>query len=372
MWVWFTTNGFWILVAVVVGLIVFLAIKRWAESLIRRIIPEQLHEQLDGILRVVAWTVIGIGGLLIFLSITAVTISTLGGDVSPVLAAVGNWLLDHGLRMALIIGLSFLFFRAVKAVLPYFIQRSMKPSGRSRKAKEELKKRAATLSGVLIQGISIIIVLIAIFMLLSELDIDVTAALAGLGIVGVAVGFGAQWLVRDLIAGFFVFLENQYNVGDVIQVGTTWGVVEEMSLRRTIARDLDGARHVIPNGEIRILSNYTQDISRVNLDVSVAYKEDLDRVISLMRQTWQMMAEDTIWGVHIKSKDPIILRVNEFGNSGIIIKIAGDTVPMMKWEVMGEYRRRIKQVFDDMGIEIPWPHTKLYFGDDSVKKRLSK
>ncbi|MHA1939735.1 MAG: mechanosensitive ion channel family protein, partial [Candidatus Thorarchaeota archaeon] len=300
MWIWFTDNGFWILVAVIVGLIVFLALKRWAGSLIRKVVPKQLHEQLDGILIAVTWAVIAIGGLLIALSITAVIISTLGGDITPVLASMADWLLDHGVRIVIIIGLSYLFSRAVKAVLPYFIQRSMKPRSRSRRAKEELMKRADTLSRILVQGISVIIGLIAVFMILSELDIDVTAALAGLGIVGLAVGFGAQYLVRDLIAGFFVFLENHYNVGDVIQVGEIWGIVEEMSLRRTIARDLDGARHVIPNGEIRVLSNLTQDMSRVNLNIGVAYKEDVDRVMSLMRQTWQLMADDPRWGAYFK------------------------------------------------------------------------
>lgn len=372
MWQWFLSNGIWILVAIIIGLMVFIALKHWAGRLLRKVVPEALHGQMDDVLRIMTWVIIGIGGVLIILSVTAVIIAALGGNVDPILAAIGGWMLEHGVRIFIVIGIAYLVHRLARVLTPRLIERSITGSRRGRRAKAELKKRAETLSHILTQVIAIVIVLIALFMVLTELGINVTAGIAGLGIIGISVGFGAQWLIRDLIAGFFVFLENQYNVGDVIQVGETWGIVEDMSLRRTIARDLDGARHVIPNGEIRILSNYTQDISRVNLDISVAYKEDVDRVMSVMRQTWQAMAEDPRWGAYCKSKDPIVLRVNEFGSSGIIIKIAGDTIPMMKWEIMGEYRRRIKQVFDDMGIEIPWPHMKLYLGDEPVKKRLSR
>ena len=184
---------------------------------------------------------------------------------------------------------------------------------------------------------------------------------------GVAIGFGAQYLIRDLIAGFFVYLENQYNVGDVIRTGDVAGIVEELSLRRTILRDLDGARHVIPNGEVRIVSNLTQEWSRAHLNISVAYKEDLDRVMVLMRQTWEEMKQDPNWGPDMLSETPWLLRVEEFGNSGITIKMVGETRPIKQWDVMGEFRRRIKKVFDEQGIEIPWPHTKVYFGNPLTK-----
>jgi len=372
MWEWFTANGVWILVALVIGLILFLALKRWANRLIRKVVPEPLHEQLDGILKAITWVTIGIGGVLIALSIAAVTISTLGRDITPALGAIGSWLLGHGVRIFIIIGLAYLFHQLAKTLMPRFIERSITMRGRGRRAREEMKKRIQTLSHILTQGITVIITLIAIFMILSELEIDITAALAGLGIAGLAVGFGAQYLIRDLIAGFFVFLENQYNVGDVIKVGDTFGIVEEVSLRRTVTRDLDGARHVIPNGEIRILSNYSQEMSRAHLNISVAYKEDLDRVMALMRKTWEEMSADDTWSRYIQSKTPQILRVDEFGDSGITIKLVGWTEPIMQWDVMGEYLRRIKKVFDQEGIEIPWPHMKLYFGDESVKKGLSK
>ena len=340
--------------------------------MIRKFVPAQLNEQLDEILKVVAWVIIGIGGVLIALSVAAVTISTLGGDITPALETVGGWLIQHGIRILIIIGLAYLIHRSSKVLTPRLIEGSITMRGRGRRAREELRKRTQTLSHILTQLIAIIIIIIATFMVLSELEINIAAALAGLGIVGIAVGFGAQYLIRDLISGFFVFLENQYNVGDVIKAANTAGIVEEMSLRRTVLRDLDGARHMIPNGEIRVLSNLTQDWSRVHLNISVAYKEDLDRVMALMRKTWEEMAEHPKWSHYMQAKTPGILRVNEFGDSGIVIKLVGATKPIMQWDVMGEYRLRIKRVFDEEGIEIPWPHMKLFLGDDSVKKGLSK
>ncbi|HEY82784.1 MAG TPA: mechanosensitive ion channel family protein [Dehalococcoidia bacterium] len=372
MWAWFTANGVWILVALVSGLILFLALKRWANRLIRKTVPEPLHEQLDGIVKTATWVTIAIGGVLIGLSVAAVTLSALGGDITPALGAIGSWLAGHGVRILIIIGIAYLFHRLTKALAPRLIEQTITIRGRGRRAREEMRKRTQTLSRILIQGIAVIIALIATFMVLSELGIDITAALAGLGIVGLAVGFGAQYLIRDLIAGFFVFLENQYNVGDVIKVGDTFGMVEEVSLRRTITRDLDGARHVIPNGEIRVLSNYSQGMSRAHLNISVAYKEDLDRVMALMRKTWEEMSADETWSRHIQSRTPQILRVNEFGDSGITIKLVGWTEPIMQWDVMGEYLRRIKRVFDQEGIEIPWPHMKVYFGDELGKKGLPR
>jgi small-conductance mechanosensitive channel len=129
-----------------------------------------------------------------------------------------------------------------------------------------------------------------------------------------------------------------------------------------VLRDLDGAKHTIPHGNIGVVSNHTQELARANLNISVAYKEDLDRVMEIMKKTWEELAQDPAWSSYIISQSPTVLRVNEFADSGIYIKIVGDTKPIQQWSVMGEYRRRIKRVFDEEKIEIPWPHTMLYFG----------
>jgi len=228
-------------------------------------------------------------------------------------------------------------------------------------SKEGIKKRADTLLSVFIGAGRIFIGVVVIFMVLSELDIPIAPVLASFGIAGIAVGFGAQYLIRDLIAGIFVLLENQYRVGDWVRVADVAGLVEEVGLRKTVLRDFDGTIHHVPNGEIRVASNFARKFSRVNLNVSVAYDTDLDHAISVINRVGQELAADEYWGKLIRST-PQALRVDNLGDSGIGIKILGDVKPMQQWAVMGELRLRLKKAFDAEGIEIPWPHTKVYFG----------
>jgi small conductance mechanosensitive channel len=236
------------------------------------------------------------------------------------------------------------------------------------KRKVEREKRVQTLVRMVTTVSGIGLGTLAVFLVLNQMGVNIYAGIAALGVIGVAVGFGTQHLIRDYLNGFFIHMENQYNVGDVIRVAGTPGLVEELSLRRTVLRDLDGARHVIPNGEIRMVSNLTQEWSRAHLNITVAYKEDLDKVMALMRKTWEEMTLEPDWGSFIISKTPWLLRVDEFGDSGITIKMVGETEPVKQWDVMGEYRRRVKRVFDNEGIEIPWPHVKLYFGDKTSSR----
>ncbi len=272
-----------------------------------------------------------------------------------------NWIYQVGWKIFLTAGICFGIYMVIRRLAPLAIRRTVRRQMRKR-PKVEREKRAQTLARFTTTISAICLGTLATFLVLQHLGINITAPLVGLGVFGVAVGFGAQYMIRDFIAGFFVYLENQYNVGDVIRTGAIAGIVEELSLRRTVLRDLDGARHIIPNGEVRIVSNLTQEWSRAHLNISVAYKEDLDRVMALMRQTWEEMKQDPNWGPDMLSETPWLLRVNEFGDSGITIKMVGETRPIKQWDVMGEFRRRIKKVFDEQGIEIPWPHTKVYFG----------
>jgi len=229
-------------------------------------------------------------------------------------------------------------------------------------SKEGIKKRTDTLNSVLMGAVKIIIAIVVVFMILDEVDVPIGPALAGLGVAGIAVGFGAQYLIRDLIAGFFVILENQYRVGDVARVADIIGVVEAINLRKTVLRDLDGIVHHVPNGEIRVASNYTRHFSRVNLNIPVAYDTNLDHAINVLNRVGKELAADEDWRPVIKSA-PQVLRVDNLGDSGIDIKVLGDVKPLQQWAVTGELRKRIKKAFDDEGIEIPWPHTKVYFGN---------
>lgn len=275
-------------------------------------------------------------------------------------APITAWTSHYGWRLALIIILSLVSIVILGEFVPRIVTNAL--SRRADESSEEASKRGTTLSRVLVGTSQVAVLLIAVFMLLSELEINITPILAGVGVAGLAIGFGAQSLVKDIVAGLFIILENQYRVGDVARIADVAGLVEDVNLRRTILRDLDGTVHVVPNGEIRVASNLTKEWSRVNLNVSVAYGEDLGRVITVINRVGRELAEDPQWAPIIL-KAPEVLRVDNLGDSGIEIKILGDTKPIRQWDVMGELRLRLKKAFDTEGIEIPWPHTKVYFGN---------
>ncbi len=276
-------------------------------------------------------------------------------------ANVISWLLEHGTRILIILVLGIVLWLVLKKSLPPLLRRTM-ARHRQKESKEAIKKRADTLISVFIGAGKILIAMVVVFMVISELGINIMPILAGFGIAGIAVGFGAQYLIRDLIAGVFIIMENQYRVGDVVKVADIWGLVEEVNLRKTVLRDLDGAVHHVPNGEINVASNYTRKFSRINLNISVAYDTDLDHAINVINRVGQELAADEKWSKVIISA-PYALRVDNLGDSGIEIKILGDVKPIEQWAVMGELRLRLKKAFDAEGIEIPWPHTKVYFGN---------
>jgi small-conductance mechanosensitive channel len=276
-------------------------------------------------------------------------------------ATVADWLVDHGIRILIIVVVGAVLWFALNKFLPRIVRRGVSRT-KYKESKEGIEKRTNTLVSIFRGVARVFIVVIGIMMILSEVGVDIVPVLAGFGIAGIAIGFGAQYLIRDLIAGTFIILENQYRVGDVARVADIAGVVEEVTLRKTVLRDLDGIVHHVPNGEIRTASNFTRHFARVNLDVSVAYDTDLDHAIKVINQVGKALAEDENWRKVIKSP-PQVLRVDNLGDSGIYIKILGDVKPMQQWAVMGELRLRIKKAFDTEGIEIPWPHTKVYFGN---------
>lgn len=276
-------------------------------------------------------------------------------------AAVVNWLVSHGVRILIVLAVGGLLWLGLNKFLPPIV-RSAVARTKYKESKEGMEKRMNTLLSIF-KGVGrVFIVVLAIMMVLSEVGVPIAPVLAGFGIVGIAIGFGAQYVIRDIISGIFIILENQYRVGDVARVADISGLVEEVTLRKTVLRDLDGIVHHVPNGEIRVASNFTRHFARVNLDVRVAYRTDLDHAISVINRVGQELAEDENWRQVIKSP-PQALRVNKFDDSGIDIKIVGDVKPMQQWAVMGQLRLRLKKAFDAEGIEIPWPHTKVYFGN---------
>lgn len=215
-------------------------------------------------------------------------------------------------------------------------------------------KREDTLINIFNTSLKIVILIIMSMMILQEFGIQIGPMLAAAGVVGLALGFGGQYLIRDLITGLFIILENQYRMGDIIEIDGTGGVVEDISLRKTTLRNLDGTIHHIPHGEIKKVSNLTKDFSRVNLDIGVSYNASLDEVIEVVNQTGIALAEDGDWKSAIL-KAPQFLRVDDFADSAVMIKIVGETEPLQQWAVAGEFRKRLKIAFDKAGIEIPFP-----------------
>jgi len=305
--------------------------------------------------RLVSMFRVGVFIVALFLAALA-TLGILGISLAP----ITGWLGGHGWRIALMILLSVGSIVAVGEFVPKLVGSTL--IRRAGESQEEISKRGATLSGVLVGTGQITVLFIAMFMLLLELQINIAPILAGFGVVGIAIGFGAQSLVKDIVTGIFIILENQYRVGDWVKIADIDGLVEDINLRRTVLRDFSGTVHVVPNGEIRVASNYTKELARVNMNVSVAYSEDIDHVISVINRVGKELAEDPEWAPSILTP-PQALGVDKLGDSGIEIKILGETKPMRPWATMRELRLRLKKAFDKEGIEIPWPHTKVYFGN---------
>jgi small conductance mechanosensitive channel len=272
-----------------------------------------------------------------------------------------EWIETHGIRIAIVVVLGFAGYLVVRRVVPRLIRRTIALRMKD-KPETAVQKRSKTISYVITNTIAVIIGIIVLFTILAELGVNIAPALASLGIVGLAVSFGAQGLIKDIINGLFILAEDQYGIGDVVKVGNVTGLVEEINLRRTVLRDIDGTVHYIPNGEIGVASNFTKEYSRVNMNVAVGYGEDIDKVIAVINRVCESLASEDGWKDKI-IKTPHVLRVDALGASGVEIKILGDTRPSMQWEVMGALRKRIKIAFDKEGIEIPWPHMKVYFGN---------
>jgi len=232
----------------------------------------------------------------------------------------------------------------------------------------EVEKRVSTLGRIFRKAILITIVTITAMMVFAELGFDIKPILAGAGIVGLAVGFGAQNLVRDVISGLFIIFENRIRVGDVAILNGTGGIVDQVNLRTTVLRGLDGTVHVFPNGAINTLSNMTHEFSYYLFNVGVAYKEDTDRVVAVLKEVGEDIMQDEEYRSAIL--EPLeILGVDEFADSAVIIKARIKTLPIKQWLVGREMNRRIKKRFDELGIEIPFPHRTFYFGE--VSKPIS-
>lgn len=273
---------------------------------------------------------------------------------------------DEALQIVLILIGSGLLIRAVRILADRLVKFVQDDDPLTTTQREQ---RAITLAGIF-KGVSkIVIVLVAGITILSILGINTAPLIAGAGVAGLAISFGAQNLIRDFISGFFILLENQYRVGDVIRAAGVSGQVEDMNLRITVLRDLEGVAHFIPNGEIKVVSNLAKEWSRAVVNVGVAYKEDLDRVVSVLNKVGQELSRDPAFGLGIL-EPPQVLGVENFGDSQVTLRIITKTRPLKQWDTARELRRRIKAAFDSEGIEMPYPH-RIVYSRQSPEQKVS-
>lgn len=275
------------------------------------------------------------------------------------LLGIGRWLATGGLRVAVIAIGTVVAVRMTGLAVDRFATRL---KAREEEEGSERVRQIDTMAGVMRKAAVGVLVAVAGVTMLKEFGVDIRPIITAAGIGGLAIGFGAQTLVRDIISGFFLLVENQVRVGDVVRIGDKSGLVEAINLRTIILRDLEGVVHIIPNGSIESISNMTREWSRYVIDVAVAYKEDVDYVMEVLRQIGDELARDPAYAPYIL--EPLeVLGVDQFADSGVVIKVMITTRPLRQWLVGRELRRRIKKRFDELGIEIPFPHLTLYYGE---------
>jgi small conductance mechanosensitive channel len=221
------------------------------------------------------------------------------------------------------------------------------------------EQRTRTLVGLLRSVGRVIIFVIFLFMLMSAVGLDLGPLLAGAGVVGLAISFGAQSLVKDVISGLFILIENQFGVGDVVRIEGVSGAVERMTLRVVALRDVHGVVHIVPNGQITKVSNLTRTWARVVLDVSVAYREDTDRVVEAMRQVGAELWDDEDWRPLLVDA-PEVPGIESFDSGSVTIRMTAKTLPLKQWDVARELRRRLKRSFERENIEIPVQQTLVW------------
>ncbi len=209
----------------------------------------------------------------------------------------------------------------------------------------------------------IVILIIILYMALETLGFSVAPLLAGASIIGIAFGFGGQYLIRDVINGLFILVEGQYSVGDIVKIGEHSGLVEDINLRVTILRGVDGSVITIPNGAVNTVVNLTKDYSNALLEIGVAYKENIDRAMDVIKDLGRDIRRDPKFGKLIL-EDLEMLGVDDLAESQVTIKFRIKTLPTKQWDVAREFRRRVKNKFDELGIEMPFPHRTIYVKSD--------
>ena len=269
---------------------------------------------------------------------------------------VKQWMLSHGLKILIYLVVYVIAIFVIR-FLTKRIFRTVEDEDRATRSERE--RRADTFANVVNTTSRIFLGIIVLFMVLRELNVNITPLLTGAGIIGVGFGFAAQSILKDILHGFFILAENQIRIGDVVEIAGHAGMVEQITMRTVRLRSLDGHVHVVPNGEITTVENMTHGWSRALVDIEVAYKEDLDRVIAVITDEAEKLVNEQEYKTQVRGK-PEILGVDNLGSSGITIRFMIKTRPSKQWEIKRELYKRIKKRFDKEDISIPFPQLRLH------------
>jgi moderate conductance mechanosensitive channel len=268
--------------------------------------------------------------------------------------------LPRAAKVVIVIFVALIVYRVIRVLIDRVVSREIdEEDPLVRRLREQRAQTIASLLGnVAAVGIFIVVALTILDILIENIG----PILASFGIIGLAFSFGAQSLVKDVISGTFMLIEGQFGIGDVVRVSDVSGLVEKITLRTTVLRDIEGAVHIVPNGEITRVTNMTKAWSRAVLHVGVAYREDVDRVMDVLRDLLREFQADPEWGA-LLLEEPVVPGIENFADSAVVIRVMAKTLPLKQWDVARELRRRIKNRFDREGIQIPFPHVSFYWGD---------
>lgn len=278
-----------------------------------------------------------------------------------VIDIVRGWLELNGITVVIVIVGAWLVSHFLKVIVTRVVRRLVPHTAFTLESEEQ--KREDTLISIIQGFLSILIWIIVIFFVLERIGIPVGPLLTGAGIIGVAVGFGSQSLVKDILSGIFIIAENQFRIGDVIAVGEYSGTVEGMTLRVTRLRQLDGTIHYIPNGEITVASNKSKDYSMVDLKIDVGYDTQIDHLEEVINAVGEEIASDEAFKEHI-IETPQFLRIDGFGDFAITARILGKVYPKQQYLIAGELRKRLKRAFEQHDIDIPYPTRVVHNAED--------
>jgi small conductance mechanosensitive channel len=305
-----------------------------------RIAVDARAKQLGSALTLLAYGIAALASVSFVLSRAGI------GEPNWNVREVGRWLAGHGINVVIIVAGAWAAVRAANLAIEHLQFKLGRPHAQT---DLEWRRRASTLGGILTSLATALVGFVAILMLLRELSIDVLPILTGAGIAGLAIGFGAQHLVRDVIAGFFLILEDQVRIGDLARINGAAGVIEQINLRTVVLRDGEGAVHVFPNGTITMLSNLSKQFAYAIVDLRVSYSENIDRVIGTAREVGASMERDAAWGPLIKA--PLeVLGIESLGDGAATLRVRLKVAPLHQGSVANELRKRIIGAFVGRGI----------------------